>query len=192
MQQSLRNATPTVLLALLATMSLAGCASATDADRDAIDEGPSSTQQPCIVGIWNLDVLDYETQSSEYVHSLALPIEDFSLDGAGTIQFTAEGLVATDINLTTTGTIVAGDTRTPLNTPSVYTASGDWSMGEDATSIDLANWATVPGPDTTLDPAATSIPPIDYTDIPTVSAHCTETALELQGPGAPLSAKWTR
>lgn len=192
MQCSTRNATPTALVALFATVLLGGCASATFADRDPADEGSASTQPPCIVGTWNLDVPDYEIQSAEFIHGLNLPIEDFSMDGAGTIQFTEDGLVSTDVGLTMTGIIVAGDTRTPFNTPSAYTASGDWSMGDDAASIDLANWANVPDPSITGDPAAPPIPAIDYTNIPTVSATCTETALVLQGPDAPLSARWTR
>ncbi len=190
MQSKNYTAIPVLLTVLSAAIALSGCA--TTADSGPRDEGPAPTQQPCIVGTWNLDVPDYEAQSAEFVLGLEIPIEDFSMTGAGTIQFTPDGLVATDIGLTTTGTIVAGDARVPLNVPSGYTASGDWSVSDDGSSIDLANWSNVPDPAIPADAAAPPIPAIDYTDIPTVSATCTETTLVLQGPGAPLSAKWIR
>lgn len=187
-----RTFAPALVAAVLAAASLAGCTPEPLSDPGPVDEGTPSHQDPCIVGTWQLDVLDYGVQAEEYVLGLGLPIVDFAMDGAGTIQFTADGLVSTDIDLTTTGTIVAGDTQVPLNTRSGYTATGDWSEGEDLDSIDLANWSNVPDPDIPVDPAAPPIPAIDYTDIDAVMAFCTETFLVLQAPGAPLSARWTR
>lgn len=188
----MRATVPCALLAI--TLALTGCTApggaTTDDDPDA---GPAPTaDDPCIVGSWNLDVPDYAAQSEAYVLGLGLPIEGFDLTGAGKITFTADGLVATDIDLRITGTIVAGETRVPLDTTSAYTGSGDWAIGADPDSIDLANWANVPDPDLPVDPDAPSVPAIDYTDIPTVTAACTATDLTLQGPDAPLSAHWTR
>jgi len=162
------------------------------ADSDPGAGGTSPAETPCIVGTWQLDVADYAAQSQEYVLGLGLPITDFAMSGAGTIQFTADGLVATDIDLTTTGTIVAGDTRVPLNTRSSYTGSGDWSGPGDDETIDLANWATVPDPDVPVDPDAPDLPAIDYTNIPSVVAVCSANSLSLQGPDAPLAAVWSR
>ncbi len=192
MQRTARTATPPLILALFATMTLSGCASATNPDRDGSDDKSSPREAPCIVGTWNLDVSDYEAQSADFVNDRGLPIADFALDGAGTIQFTSDGLVSTDIDLTTTGTIVAGDTRVPLNTPSAYTATGNWSTGSDPASLDLKNWATVPGGGSEAASETSTIPAIDYTDIPTVTANCSAEELVLQAPGAPLSARWTR
>ncbi len=183
---------PALLAALLATMSLAGCAPEAEPGESPSDDGASSHQDPCIVGTWDLDVLDYETQSTEYFAGLGLPVFDFAMGGDGVIQFTADGLVSTDIDLTMTGTIVAGETRVPFDTQSGYTATGDWSPGDDLASIDLANWSTVPDPGIPVDPAAPSVPAIDYTDVPAVTASCTETTLVLQAPGAPLYARWHR
>jgi len=182
---------------ILAIGALTACGSSAgdtpapgDPDPDAGGTSPAET--PCIVGTWQLDVADYAAQSQEYVLGLGLPITDFAMSGAGTIQFTADGLVATDIDLTTTGTIVAGDTRVPLNTRSSYTGSGDWSAPGDGETIDLANWATVPDPDVPVDPDAPDLPAIDYTNIPSVVAACSANSLLLQGPDAPLAAVWSR
>jgi hypothetical protein len=177
--------------ASLSLLLLAGCAGGTGDPAESPDDG-AAAEVPCIVGTWQLDVADYAAQSEAFVLGLGLPIIDFGMTGAGTITFTADGLVATDIDLTTTGTIVAGDTQVPLNQGSSYSGSGDWAAGTDADTIDLSNWANVPDPDVPVDPAAPPIPAIDYTDIPTVGASCSESDLVLQGPDAPLSALWHR
>lgn len=180
-----------VALAATALFALAGCTApggGTDPDPDS----PPSADAPCIVGTWQLDVADYAAQSEAFVLDLGLPITDFGMTGAGEITFTADGLVATDIDLTITGTIVAGDTRVPLNQRSAYTASGDWAIGADPDTIDLSHWANVPDESVPVDPAAPPVPAIDFTDIPTVTAPCSETDLVLQGPDAPLSSLWHR
>ena len=194
MFRTARTTASVLAVPAFAALLLAGCAPAADAepDPDPADPRSSGEQQPCIVGSWKLDVADYWTQSEAYVLGIGLPIVDFAMDGAGTIQFTGDGLISTDIDLTTTGTIVAGDTRVPLNTRSAYTATGDWNAGDDLDSIDLANWVSLPDPSVPVDPAAPPIPAIDYTDVDAVMAFCTEDFLVLQAPGAPLSARWTR
>jgi hypothetical protein len=174
-----------------ALLLLAGC---TAPGGDPIDEEPvqpGGADVPCVVGTWQLDVADYASQSEAFVLGLGLPIVGFAMGGAGTITFTEDGLVATDIALTTTGTIVAGDTSVPLDQLSAYSGSGDWATGSSADTIDLENWANVPDPDVPVDPDA-PVPAIDYTDIPTVSAACSANELVLRGPDAPLSARWTR
>jgi hypothetical protein len=178
------------LIATASLLLLAGCTAAT-VDPDDSPDDPTA-EAPCIVGTWQLDVADYAAQSEAFVLGLGLPIADFGMTGAGTITFTADGLVATDIDLTTTGTIVAGETQVPLNQRSSYSGSGDWAAGADADTIDLKNWANLPDPEVAVDPAAPPIPAIDYTDIPTVSAPCSENDLVLQGPDAPLAALWHR
>ncbi len=194
MFRTARTTASGIAVPVFAAILLAGCAPGTtpEPDPDPVDPGSSGVQQSCIVDTWKLDVADYASQSEAYVLGLGLPITGFAMDGAGTIQFTADGLVSTDIDLTTTGTIVAGDTMVPLNSRSAYTATGDWSNGDDLDSIDLANWSNVPDPSVPVDPAAPPIPAIDYTDIDAVMAFCTEDFLILQAPGAPMTARWTR
>lgn len=181
----------TIPLTAAALLLLAGCTAPTGdpVDEPAGDDGAAET--PCVVGTWQLDVPDYAAQSEAFVLGLGLPIEGFAMEGAGTITFTDDGLVATDIALTTTGTIVAGETSVPLDQTSAYSGSGDWSAGSTPDTIDLANWAQVPDGDAPADPEA-PVPAIDYTDIPTVQAACSANELVLQGPDAPLSARWTR
>jgi hypothetical protein len=179
----------TILLGTAAVLLLAGCSAAAPVDSGG-DPAPDP-DDPCVVGTWYLDVADYATQSEAFLVDTGIPITDFAMDGSGTIAFTADGLVATNIDLTTTGTLVAGENRIPVNQRSAYTGSGDWSVGADADTIDLANWANVPEPGTEAD-AEAATPAIDYTDIPTVTASCSAHDLTLRGPDAPLSAHWTR
>lgn len=178
----------TIPLTAAALLLLAGCTAPTG---DPAEDPGGDVETPCVVATWQLDVADYAAQSEEFVLGLGAPIEGFAMTGAGTITFTDDGLVATDIALTTTGTIVAGETSVPLNQASAYSGSGDWAVGATPDTIDLANWANLPGPDAIDDPAA-PVPAIDYTDIPTVQAACSANELVLQAPDAPLSARWTR
>ena len=97
-------------------------------DSDSGDQSDAA-EDACIVGTWQLDVADYAAQAEYYLTSNGVPITAFNMTGAGTIQFTADGLVSTDVSLITSGTIVAGDTSVPISVPSVYTATGDWSEG---------------------------------------------------------------
>lgn len=180
-----------------AAFVLSGCGSGAESDSAPDSDvepggGASSDPTPCVVGTWELDVPDYATQTEAYVLGLGIPITDYAMSGAGTIRFTSDGLVATEVDLTTTGTIVAGETAVPLNSRSAYSGSGDWDTGSTGDTVDLANWANLPSPEVPVDPSAPSIPTIDYTDIPSVSAQCSEDTLVLQGPDAPFSAVWHR
>lgn len=179
----------TIVIGTAALLLLAGCSTA--APTGSGGDVPPDPDDPCVVGTWYLDVADYAAQSEAFLLETGVPISDFAMDGSGTITFTTDGLVATDIDLTTTGTLVAGDVVVPVDQQSAYTGSGDWSLGAEPDTIDLANWANVPDPDVAADPDAAT-PAIDYTDIPTVTAACSANDLTLQGPDAPLSAHWTR
>lgn len=184
--------THVLIFATASLVLLSACSTGGTPPSEPADPADAPTaESPCVVGIWQLDVADYAAQSEAFVLGLGLPITEFGMTGAGTITFTADGLVATDISLTTTGTIVAGDTTVPLNQLSAYTGSGDWSLGSDAETLDLANWANVPSPDAPASPDA-PLPTIDYTDIPTVAAECSASDLVLQGPDAPFAALWHR
>jgi hypothetical protein len=178
-------------VAAAALLLLTACTAPGGTPEPDPDDGGPTAEVPCIVGTWQLDVADYAAQSEAFVLGLGLPIEGFAMDGAGQITFTADGLVSTEVALTTTGTIVAGDTMVPLNQLSAYSASGDWAAGS-GDSIDLSNWSQVPDPDVPVSPDGPDLPAIDYTDIPTVSAPCTANTLELAAPGAPLTARWQR
>lgn len=178
------------LTAGITILLLAGCTAG--GPTPAPDGDDPGADAPCIVGTWSLDVADYAAQSEEFVLGLGLPIEGFEMTGSGKITFTDDGLVAADIALETSGTIVAGGQSIPFVQPSVYTSSGDWALGADPDTIDLENWANIPDADYPVDPEAPAIPAIDFTDIPSVTAPCTATTLTLQGPDAPLAANWTR
>ena len=175
---------------LLAATLLAACSPGTEPD-PVVPAGPTE-DAPCVVGAWQLDVADYAAQSEDYLVGLAIPITEFAMSGDGTIVFTADGLVSTDIALRTTGVLVAGDVSVPIDVPSAYTATGDWSPGTEADAIDLTNWSTVADPDVTVPPDGPPIPAIDYSDVPSVLADCTADTLVLAAPDAPLTAVWHR
>ena len=187
-------------LIVLSVGTVSGCSAQSPAEPAPAPEPAASdpgAEAPCIVGEWQLDVPDYASQSEDYLVGLGIPIEDFEMTGNGTMTFTESGLVAGVIDLSITGTLVAGDTRVPVDQRSAYEGSGDWSQPDDPTTIDLANWANVPVPDTAADPGAfddpdAPVPAIDFTDIPAVTAECTADTLWLQAPGAPMSSLWHR
>lgn len=177
-------------LAAVGVLVLAGCAASpvTEPDPEPVPSDEVEAED-CLVGTWALDVADYAAQSQEYVLGLGIPLEDFAMSGAGQLGFTPDGLVAVDIDLRTTGTLVAGDQRIPIDVPSVYTASGDWSRVDDA-SIQFDNWAKVT--DTPDVPPEVDLPALDVTQLTDVAAECDAGELSLSGSGAPLSAHWTR
>ena len=185
---------PTALIPLAMTAALLSACAATPPPVSEPEPAAAAGSTPCIVGDWRLDVDDYAAQAEAYLLGLGLPIEDFAMQGEGSIRFTADGLVAADIALTTTGTIVAGDTSVPVEERSEYTASGDWSQSDDDTTLDLANWSTVPDPALggSDGDGSFAVPTIDYTDMPAVTAECSTDTLLLQGPGAPMHALWRR
>ncbi|CAN5582520.1 hypothetical protein BH10ACT7_BH10ACT7_19630 [soil metagenome] len=179
-------------LTVLLVASLASCAPGSDPDPAPSSPDEVEADSPCVVGAWQLDVPDYAAQAEAYLTGLGIPITEFAMSGDGTIEFTADGLVASAVDLTTTGTIVAGDASVPVNVRSAYLGSGDWSAGDADDTITLSNWSNTLDPGVSIDPTAPAIPTIDYTDIPLVAADCSADSLRLQAPDAPLSALWHR
>src|SRR5690606_2556660 len=74
-----RSATPLLLIGALAAAFLVGCSSQPTPEPAETPpvSGGSSTQDPCIVGVWTLDVEAYRAVSEEYLLGLPLPIEGF-------------------------------------------------------------------------------------------------------------------
>lgn len=142
--------------------------------------------------LWQLDVADYAAHMEAYLVEVGVPITDFAVAGDGTVEFTLEGRAETDIDLTSTGTLVAGDVSVPLSVRSVYTGTGDWSDPGDGMTIDLTNWVTEVDPTVVIEPGAPEFPAIDFTGIPSVSVTCTDTRLTLRGQDAPVTATFTR
>ncbi len=175
---------------LFCAVALTACSPGADPGPDVPEE--PATDSPCVVGEWQLDVSDYAQQSEGYLTGLAIPITEFAMVGDGSIVFTSDGLVSTDISLTTTGVLVAGDVAVPIDVPSHYTATGDWSPGTEPDAIDLANWSTVPDPDVPVTPDAPPVPAIDYSDVPSVLADCSADTLVLAAPDAPVTSVWHR
>lgn len=177
----------------IAALLLVGCAPPQEPrpDPDVTDPRPPGVveEEDCVVGSWALDVAAYEAESEAYLTGLGIPITDFAMSGAGSIIFTSDGLVSTDIALVTSGTLVAGDQLIPISVPSTYTAAGDWSR-TDIEAIQLDNWLKVETDEGV--PPDVDIPALDVTQLTDVDAFCSSDSLYLAGPGAPLGAQWRR
>lgn len=111
------------------------------------------------------------------------------MSGGGKLTFTPDGLVSADVGLRTSGTIVAGDQRVPVDVPSTYSATGDWSRTGDE-SLQFDNWAKVVEDEGV--PPDVDLPALDVTQLTDVEAQCSADSLYLAGPGAPIGALWTR
>jgi len=92
-----------ILTGTVALLLLAGCSAPAPGDSGDDGSGGGDAETPCIVGTWQLDVADYAAQSEAYVLGLGLPITGFAMEGSGTITFTEDGLVATEVALETSG-----------------------------------------------------------------------------------------
>lgn len=195
MNRPVTTALTASVLAIVAVTTLAACSA--PATPDTADDPTSTTaaggaDAPCVVGLWQLDVADYAAQMGAYLVNVGVPMTDFAATGEGTVEFTLDGVASTDIDLTSTGTIVAGDTSVPLTVRSVYTGTGDWSDPGDGVTIELENWVTEVDPTVVLEPGAPELPAIDFTGIPLVEVTCTDDRLTLRGQDAPVPATFTR
>lgn len=193
MRATIPFATMPVAAAAIA-VALVGCAApSTPADPgDAAPAPPASGNEPCYVGVWQLDVVDYQAQSWVYLTDLGIPLDDFLMDGAGAITFTADGFVTAEIDLISSGSLVADEVRIPFSQRSAYTGSGDWAPGTEPDTIDFTNWAILPVEGAEPSPDAPAAPTIDFTGMSGVTALCTDDGLTLHGPDAPVSTNWTR
>jgi hypothetical protein len=143
------------------------------------------------VGVWSLDVGDYENQSIRYVNSLAVPMDDYYLNGSQTLSVTADGLFRLDTNISTGGTLVLDGYSKMLSTTTTGISTADWSPGEDGT-IDLKNW--VDDLVTTGDaPEETGLGGgVGFGSVPNVLATCEGAQLRLEGLELPVYSLWMR
>ncbi len=185
---------------------LAGCSGATGPEPDPADPPPASDpaseglgDTACVVGTWNLDVPNYRTQAEAYLTGLGIPIVDFDMVGSQKLQFTEDGLLAVDTDLTTSGTLVAGDVSVPVNVRTAETASAEWgwNAGSPAStgSLDIALWQIVDVEAETAEEAAEAgfdVPPPRFEgESSTLVVDCDAQNMLLQG-GGPLTALWNR
>jgi hypothetical protein len=173
---------------------LAGCSAGgvpSTAPDSAGGGASSAPTQPCIVGVWSLDVGDYENQSIRYVNSLAVPMDDYYLNGSQTLSVTADGLFRLDTNISTGGTLVLDGYSKMLSTTTTGISTADWSPGEEGT-IDLENW--VDDLVTTGDaPEETGLGGgVGFGSVPNVLVTCDGDGLKLGGLELPVYSRWTR
>jgi hypothetical protein len=181
-------------IALIA--ALTGCSGGAPQE-EHVDDGAEGqpddaiAADDCLIGDWMLDVADYGSQSEAYLVGRGIPITDFAMDGSGLLFFTADGSMQVNVDLVTSGTLVAGDSLVPISVPSHYNASGTWSRPEsDVDAINIENVTE----DVTAGDETVQVPLLNFADNPRVFIQCDEAtdSINLQGADAPLSSWWVR
>ena len=180
----------------VAALALTGCSPDEPVVDPPVPEEPvaEDTQDHCVVGSWSLDVQDYSLQTYNYVVGAnGFPIEDWNMNGVGSLTFDNTEGVNTFVDLTTSGTIVVPDRSQLFTTRSAYEGSGRWYLSDvDSSSLNFEDWINVMDPDVPVDPDNPTFPPIDFSDLVGVGIQCTEETLIIQGPDAPVSSLWHR
>lgn len=177
-----------------ATLLLAGCTGVDPFGIPADNHdgaGAGGPSEPCIVGVWSLDVGDYEAQSIVYINGLAVPMDNFHLTGNESLSVTADGLFRLDTNITTGGDMTLPGYLRVFETTTTGYSTAEWSEGE-AGTIDLENWvdeleSTGDAPEETGFGGG-----VGFGNIPNVSMTCVGDQLTLHGPDLPLISRWTR
>lgn len=184
--------TVTASFALCAVL-LSGCSSAQPEERGdfGLPPEPAPPSEPCIVGVWDLDVGDYENQSVSYINSLEVPMEDFTLTGSQTLSATADGLFRLDTNVTTAGNMVLEGYFRHYETTTTGISTAEWAEGESGT-IELTDW--VDDLQTTGDaPEDSGLGGgVGFGYESSINATCEGDRLSLSGNVLPLTSHWTR
>jgi hypothetical protein len=182
-------------LLLLVALTACGGGGGSGEQEEFVDDGVEGqpddaiAADDCLIGDWILDVADYGARSSDYVTGLGIPITEFAMDGGGLLFFAADGSMQMNVDLTTSGVLVAGDARVPISVPSSYHATGTWSRPEaevDAINIEDVTEEGTPTSD------EVPVPMFDFAANPRVFITCEPDLLILQGADAPISSFWTR
>ncbi len=178
-----------------AVLLLAGCTSpsAPDSDSDPVDPGPPDADgSECFTGApWSLNLDDYAAQAESYMAGLGIPISDFVMSGSQTVQFTTDGLMAVETDITSTGVLQLPDGPFPVNVHSGTGGSGDWSLGSTG-FMDITNWSTTEADPAPADPTDVDVPVPDFSVIPTVGVTCQPGLLSLTAPDSPFVPLFSR
>jgi len=98
----------------------------------------------CLVGKWNLDVADLAAQMLAHLQASGSPIRDATGEGFEMLEFTAEGLVGVDSNITYTMTadLDQGMTLVVVQHQKGLSA-GSYSVDNDAVGdVEFGQWDT--------------------------------------------------
>ncbi len=177
-------------------LGLAGCAVDTPAPETPTEPDPGASEptvEDCLVGgPWMLDLVDYAEQSEQYMQGLGIPITDFVMDGSQTVQFTADGLMSVETDITSSATLQIPDAGTvPVSVRSTTGGSGDWAMENDDT-LSITNWAAVGDQEPSIGSEEFELPLPDYSTIPSVGVTCQPGLLTLVVPESPFVPLFTR
>jgi hypothetical protein len=193
MTASARAAAPAAALLLLVLTACGGAGSGTQEELvdDGVEGQPDDpiAAEDCLIGDWLLDVEELARQSGDYLVGLSIPITDYAMDGGGILTFGADGAMAVNIDVTTTGVLHGDDVAVPITVPSHYNASGTWSRPDaDVDAIDIEN-ATE---ETSSGDESLPLPLFDFESNPHAFVVCDGDFLSVQGEGSPFGTVWTR
>ncbi len=164
-------------------------------DPDAVDPAPGvSDGSDCFTGSpWSLNLVDYAAQAESFMTGLGIPITDFAMSGSQTVQFTTDGLMAVETDITSTGTLqVPGVGPLPISVHSGAGGSGDWALNS-AGFMDITNWSATSADPAPVDPLTdVDIPVLDFSVIPTVGVTCQPGLLSLTAPDSPFVPLFSR
>ncbi len=177
-------------------LALGGCAVDTPTPETEAEPDPGASEptvEDCLVGgPWMLDLVDYAEQSEQYLQGLGIPLTDFVMDGSQTVQFTADGLMSVETDITSSGTLEIPDVGPyPVSVRSTTGGSGDWAM-DNADTMTITNWAAVGDQEPSVGSEEFEAPVIDFSTIPSVSATCQPGLLTLVAPNSPFVPLFTR
>lgn len=191
----------------VALSTLVGCASVPDDGTDGAVSTPASSGvtesgtgfdlqsrvDACLLGAWGLNVNALSAEAASYLESLQIPVEGYSMNGVGHLEFFDDGTFSGDIDVTSTGSVVVqGRGEFSFAQPTIHSFAARWSPGDAGGQLDVADW--VSGLDATVaqDPEAPTVPVFDLTNEPLLNYTCTAETLTLQGATAPYPSVWVR
>ncbi len=172
-------------------LALSGCAVDSPTPETPTEPDPGASAEPtigdCLVGgPWSLDLVDYAAQAEQYLQGMGIPLTDFVMDGSQTVQFTADGLMSVETDITSSGTLQIPDVGPfPVSVHSTTGGSGDWAM-DNAETMTITNWAAVGDEEPSIGGEEFDAPIVDFSVIPSVGVTCQPGLLSLTAPESPF------
>lgn len=180
-----------LLLGGLLLATVAGCTSMTPTPTTSA--APSATAADdgiaeCLEGSWSLDVDHLSDTVADFVDTPGVPLQDFAVEGEGTLDFSADGDVAGSLDVRATGSL---DDGRAFDMPLGADFGGTWSVGEEPGTIALEDWTYDVAEGSSLNEV--ELPrPMDFSNMPEIDADCSDDELTLSAGRVPLEVRWVR
>lgn len=186
---------PIVVLAA-AGLVLAGCStgaptpSGTTAAPDETGATGTGDLARCLDGDWDLDVDHLADQLAAVAGLSGVPVAELAVRGDGELEFDDDDddEVDGDLDLRVTGELEDG---TPFDIAVDVDFEGDWAPGDEPGTISIERWDY--DVDSPAGTAGVDLPrPMDFSDLPTIRADCSDDVLVLGAGEGPLEVRWLR